>query len=122
MKKILIFIFFIFIFSFEVMADSNLKRENEILKNIRCIVCQGQSVADSNSEFAQTIKLLVKEKISDGSTKQEIYKFLIDRYGEWIIFDTQLNKKNFMLWFLPYLTLFLGGIIILRVIRKRVKK
>jgi cytochrome c-type biogenesis protein CcmH len=82
------------------------------------LVCQGQSIADSNSDFAQTIKLVVKDQIDEGNTKKEIYNFLISKYGEWIIFEPRLNKTNFLLWFLPYLTLVLGAFIILIMVRK----
>ena len=103
---------------FQTNSFENNKLEADILKNIRCLVCQGQSIADSNSDFAQTIKLVVKEKINEGGTKKEIYNFLISKYGEWIIFEPRLNKTNFLLWFLPYLTLILGGLIILILVKK----
>ena len=73
--KIVIYIIFIF-FAFSKYSFSNdLKLENKINKNLRCLICQGQSVADSNSEFAQTIKIVVNDKIQDGSSEKEIYSF-----------------------------------------------
>ena len=93
--------------------------QNIIHKNLRCLVCQGQSIADSNSDFAQTIKLVVKDLIKDGKTEREIYAFMADKYGEWIVFKPQVNKQNFILWFLPYLALVLGGIIIFFLFRRR---
>ena len=90
-----------------------------VYKNLRCLVCQGQSIADSNSDFAQTIKLVVKDLIKDGKTEDEIYSFMVEKYGEWIVFKPQLNKHNLMLWFLPYLALILGGIIILLMLKRR---
>ena len=93
--------------------------QNIIHKNLRCLVCQGQSISDSNSDFAQTIKLVVKDLIKDGKTEREIYAFMADKYGEWIVFKPQVNKHNFMLWFLPYLALVLGGIVILYLLKKR---
>ena len=93
--------------------------QNTIHKNLRCLVCQGQSIADSNSDFAQTIKLVVKDLIEDGKTEDEIYSFMADKYGDWIVFKPQLNKHNFILWFLPYLALILGGIIILFMFKRR---
>ena len=93
--------------------------QNTIHKNLRCLVCQGQSIADSNSDFAQTIKLVVKDLIKDGKTEDEIYSFMADKYGEWIVFKPQVNKRNFLLWFLPYLALILGGVIILLLFKKR---
>jgi cytochrome c-type biogenesis protein CcmH len=93
--------------------------QNTIHKNLRCLVCQGQSIADSNSDFAQTIKLVVKDLIKDGKTETEIYSFMADKYGEWIVFKPQINKQNLILWFLPYLALILGGVIILFLFKKR---
>jgi cytochrome c-type biogenesis protein CcmH len=93
--------------------------QNTIHKNLRCLVCQGQSIADSNSDFAQTIKLVVKDLIKDGKTEKEIYSFMADKYGEWIVFKPQVNKQNFILWFLPYLALVLGGIIIFFLFKRR---
>ncbi len=97
----------------------NKKLENEIYKNLRCLVCQGQSVADSNSDFAQTLKLVVKDKIKEGKSKKEIYDFLTKKYGEWIVYKPKFNRYNFLLWFLPYLTIVFGGIVIFILLKKR---
>ena len=83
------------------------------------MICQGQSVADSNSEFAQTIKLVVKDQINAGKSEKEIYLFLIEKYGEWIVYKPPLNKVNFFLWLLPYFTLAIGGVIIFLMLKKR---
>ena len=92
---------------------------NKILKNLRCLICQGQSVADSNSEFAQTIKIVVRDQIKDGKSEKEIYDFLIEKYGEWIVYKPPLNKVNFVLWIFPYLALISGGVIIFLFLKKR---
>lgn len=92
---------------------------NKIFKNIRCLICQGQSVADSNSEFAQTIKLVVRDKINEGKSEKEIYNFLVEKYGEWIVYKPPLNKTNFLLWILPYLVFLFGGFLIFLIIRKK---
>ena len=92
---------------------------NTIHKNLRCLVCQGQSIADSNSDFAQTIKLVINDLIQEGNSEEEIYSFMAEKYGEWIVFKPRLNKNNFMLWILPYFALLFGGIIIFLVIKKK---
>ena len=121
MKKIKLIIFFT-LFIFSCVSAQNIKvQQNEILKNIRCLVCQGQSVADSNSDFAQTMKLVVRDQIKDGKSEKEIYDFLIEKYGEWIVYKPPLNKVNFFLWFLPYLTLAIGGVIIFLMLKRRLK-
>ena len=90
----------------------------EIYKNLRCLVCQGQSVAESNSDFASTIKLVVQDQIKEGKTKEEIYDFLISKYGEWIVYKPTFTKNNFLLWVLPYLALAFGGFIVFLIVRK----
>ena len=92
---------------------------NKIFKNLRCLICQGQSVADSNSEFAQTIKLVVRDQINNGKSEKEIYNFLIEKYGEWIVYNPPLNKTNIVLWFFPYLAFLTGGLIIFLLFKKR---
>ena len=96
--KIKIIIFFIILNLNVVSAETFLVDSNKIFKNLRCLVCQGQSVGDSNSEFAQTIKLVVRDQIKDGKTEKEIYDFLIEKYGEWIVYKPPLNRANFLLW------------------------
>ena len=114
------FIYFYILLSLQSFSFAeNKKLENEIYKNLRCLVCQGQSVADSNSDFAQTLKLVVKDKIKEGKSKKEIYDFLTKKYGEWIVYKPKFNRYNFLLWFLPYLTIVFGGIVIFILLKKR---
>ena len=90
----------------------------EIYKNLRCLVCQGQSIADSNSDFAATIKLVVQDQVNEGKTKNEIYTFLISKYGEWIVYQPTFSKSNLLLWTIPYFIFIVGGLIIFMIIRK----
>ena len=115
LKKILIIYFLSF---FPLQSNEANQELIEIYKNLRCLICQGQSVADSNSDFATTLKLVVQDQVEEGKTKKEIYDFLISKYGEWIVYQPPLNKNNFLLWFLPYFILALGGLIIFIIIRK----
>tara|TARA_S200000501_G_C20740200_1_gene706975 strand:+ start:90 stop:455 length:366 start_codon:yes stop_codon:yes gene_type:complete len=87
---------------------------NKISKNIRCITCQGQSVYDSQSEFSESIKILIIKKIQEGKSEQDIYDYLVDRYGEWIIFEPKFNKNTFLLWVLPFLFFIIGGFLIFK--------
>ena len=109
----------IFIILFLVTSITDLKSDelndvlkNKILKNIRCLICQGQSVYDSESEFASSIKLIVDRKINEGLKEKQIYKFLREKYGDWVIFDPKLNKNTYVLWLLPLLLFLFGGAII----------
>ena len=90
----------------------------KVYKNLRCLVCQGQSIADSNSDFATTIKLVVQDQLNEGKTEDEIYKFLASKYGEWIVYQPTFNKNNFLLWALPYFVLAIGGMVIFFITRK----
>ena len=114
------FIFFIFYFLFLVPLNSNNNKTEllEIYKNLRCLVCQGQSIADSNSDFAATVKLVVQDQVNEGKTKDEIYTFLISKYGEWIVYRPTFSKSNLLLWTLPYFIFIVGGLIIFLIIRK----
>lgn len=113
--------FIIIIYSlFITFAHSNNSQTKllEVYKNLRCLVCQGQSIADSNSEFAKTLKLVVQDQINEGKTKEEIYKFLSSKYGEWIVYQPNFDKKNFLLWSIPYAVLIFGGFVIFLLVRK----
>ena len=108
----------IFIILFLATSFSELKSDeasdilkNKVLKNIRCLICQGQSVYDSESEFASSIKLIVDRKISEGMKEDSIYEFLREKYGDWIIYDPELNKNTYILWLLPLLLFLFGGAI-----------
>ena len=110
--KIFIIIFLVIGF-FELKSEEkNSELKNEILKNIRCLICQGQSVYDSESDFASSIKLIVDKKINKGLKEEEIYDFLREKYGDWVIYDPQLNKNTYILWLLPLLLFLFGGAII----------
>ena len=94
--------------------EKNDELKNKILKNIRCLICQGQSVYDSESDFALSIKFIVDKKINEGTSEIKIYEFLREKYGDWIIYDPKLNKNTFVLWILPLLLFLLGGAIMLK--------
>ena len=117
MKNRFLIIFFLIFFS-KLYASDRENLDTKIFKNLRCIVCQGQSIAESNSDFAQTIKLVVRDKISQGKNEREIYEFLVEKYGEWIIFEPLFKSHKLILWILPYLLFIIGGILIFFIIKK----
>ncbi len=108
----IIFLYFSLFPSFSNEKNSQL--ENKIFKNLRCIICQGQSIYDSQSDFAESMKLVVKQKLDSGMSEEEIYIFFKDQYGEWISYDPEFNTNTYFLWGLPVLIFLLGGAIILR--------
>ena len=94
-----------------VNSEENDKR-NEITKNLRCLICQGQSVYDSESEFANSLKIVVDKKLHEGLSEDQIYEYFKTKYGEWILYDPGLNKNTYILWLLPILIFLIGGAII----------
>jgi len=114
MKILRIFIIILLFTSFSQLKsdEKNNELKNKILKNVRCLICQGQSVYDSESDFASSIKLIVDRKINEGLKEELIYEFLKEKYGNWIIYDPKLNKNTYILWLLPLLLFLLGGAII----------
>ena len=92
-------------------AEENNKR-NEITKNLRCLICQGQSVFDSDSEFANSLKVVIDKKLEEGLSEDQIYEYFKTKYGEWILYDPGLNKNTYILWLLPLLIFLAGGAII----------
>ena len=123
MKK---FNLIIFLLSFSLIFSNNLKSESseqvdKISKNLRCLICQGQSIYDSQSDFAISIKLIIERKLNEGLNENEIYDFLKNQYGQWISYDPEFNKKTFILWILPILLFLIGGAIIVRkfIVQKR---
>ena len=110
--KIIIIIFLSTGFSQSKSEEKSDEMKSKILKNIRCLICQGQSVYDSESDFASSIKLVVDKKINEGSNEEQIYVFLRKKYGDWIIYDPELNKNTYILWLSPLLIFLFGGAII----------
>ena len=115
--KIILIIFLFISFPHLKADEKNDEMKSKILKNIRCLICQGQSIYDSESDFASSIKLIVNRKVNEGLKEERIYEFLREKYGDWIIYEPQLNKNTYILWLLPLLLFLLGGVIM----RKKLK-
>ena len=110
--KIFFFIFcFLYIFNITSHVQAN-QDVDKISKNLRCLICQGQSVYDSQSDFALSIKILIKNKLQEGDSEDEIYDYLKTLYGEWIVYDPEFNKKNLLLWVFPLILFIFGGLLI----------
>ena len=112
--KIIIITIFCFLSFSSHSNDLNSKLVNKISKNIRCLVCQGQSVYDSQSDFAISLKLVINRKIDEGYTEEQIYDYLENQYGEWILYDPKFNKNTVFLWLLPVFVFLLGGWLIFK--------
>ena len=112
MKILRLSLIFLFIFPFNNLKANNEDINIKITKNLRCLICQGQSVYDSDSEFAISIKTLVDKKLEEGFSENQIYDFFKEKYGDWILYDPELNKNTYILWLLPILIFLIGGAII----------
>ena len=110
--KILVLIIFYLISFFNLSHGANSEKVDQISKNLRCLICQGQSVYDSQSEFAISIKMLIKNQLQEGKSEEEIYDHLKRLYGEWIVYDPEFSKKNLILWLFPLILFIFGGLLI----------
>jgi len=104
--------------SYTVEPDEVLKNQKQelrarnISKNVRCMVCQNQSIDDSNAPLAKDLRILIRSKIKDGKNDEEIYKFLTDRYGDFILLKPPLKLSTLALWFFPFIFLIIGIFIV----------
>ena len=83
-------------------------RARNISRNIRCMICQNQSIDESNAPLAKDLRILIRNKIKEGNNDKEIYKFLTERYGDFILLKPPFNLNTLGLWFLPFIFLILG--------------
>ena len=116
MNKLIKFIFIFFLLNNLNLSNSfaDISKVDEITKNLRCLICQGQSIYDSNSDFALSVKTLVSEKLESGDTEKDIYSFLKSKYGDWIVYEPEFNKYTLALWILPLFLFIFGGLLIVR--------
>jgi len=122
MRKILIALFCLIHFfsnsSYAVEPDEILKnqeqetRAREISKNIRCMICQNQSIDESDAPLAKDLRILIRKKIIDGKNDKEIYKFLTDRYGDFILLKPPFKSNTLLLWLLPFIFFGVGVFLI----------
>ena len=119
---------FLIISQKNLLADTNNSNKNfiinktrEISQNIKCLVCQNQSIDESNSEIAKDLKVLIIDKLKDGVTDEEIYKFLRDRYGDIILLKPPLETNTILLWFLPFIILVFGSFFVIRFFKSNYK-
>ena len=116
-SKLFFFIFFVNTFAYSSEIDKD--KLITIYKNVRCLVCQGQSIYESNTDFSLSVKKVILDKVSAGESESEIYDFLKLKYGEWIILKPSFSFKNLILWAFPYIIFFIGGFSLFLYIRKR---
>lgn len=103
----------------EQMADPlDETRARDLAAELRCLVCQNQTVDDSDADFAITIRSIIRDQISAGKSDNDILDFLRQRYGDYILFNPPLNRMTFILWLTPFILL-IGGIILIIITRPK---
>ena len=116
----IIILSFIF-FTFKIYALENIdERVKNLTLELRCMTCQNQSIYDSDAEFSNDIKKIVKQKLQEGESEKDIKKFLVERYGEYILFRPLMNYNNIFLWSFPFILLIIGVFFVL--IKTKTKK
>ena len=121
LTKIIFSIFLIVscISSHLLKAENNINQDlAEMTKKLRCMTCQNQSIYDSETDFAMDIKKIIIKKLNEGQDQNEIFDFLVERYGEYILFEPRLNKKNIFLWIFPFFVFFISATFLLIYINK----
>ena len=108
-------------FTFKIFAIENIEeRVKKLTLELRCMTCQNQSIYDSDAEFSNDIKKIVKNKLQKGESERDIKKFLVERYGEYILFRPLMNYNNIFLWSFPFILLIIGLFFVL--IKTKTKK
>ena len=97
-------------------------RYTQLIENIRCPVCQGQSIGGSNSDLAKDLREKVREMILDGQTDPKIYSFMVERYGDFVVYKPPVNTKTYFLWFAPVLVLMISLLYLFRSTRENKEK
>ena len=114
---------FVLTLSCPLFAKENINHKfKKLTLELRCMTCQNQSVYESDSEFANDIKKLVKEKFKDGLDEKEIKYFLTERYGEYILFKPYFSLKNLLLWLFPFILAILSMLVFIRKLKKNQSK
>ena len=95
------------------------QRYEKINRELRCLVCQNQTIADSNATLAQDLRREVRDMIAAGQTDDQIRDFMIERYGDFVLYRPRMTAGNFLLWAAPVLLLVIGAFVLVRVVRRR---
>ena len=97
----------------EILQDQKQElRARNMSKNIRCMICQNQSIDESSASLAKDLRILIRNKIKEGNSNEEIYKFLTDRYGDFILLKPPIKLSTLALWFLPFVFFIVGVFVV----------
>ena len=113
---------FLILINFKSIAKASNFSEEQIIdisKNLRCLICQGQTIHESTSDFAESLKKYIKSELENGKTDEEIFTSLVEKYGQWIVYDPGISRNTLLLWSLPLLLFLIGGAIIAKKIYRK---
>jgi cytochrome c-type biogenesis protein CcmH len=105
--------------SFKFADDAAEQHFKDLISELRCLVCQNQSLADSDAELAHDLRAEVYEMVQDGKSDQEIIDFLVARYGDFVLYNPPLKPSTYLLWFGPFALMLLAGVLLLRAVRRQ---
>jgi len=126
--KIITSVLFAFLFvtqahaRFETHDFATAQMENDynvLVQELRCLVCQNQNLADSNAELAQDMRLRVYKMLSEGKSKDEIVDFMVQRYGDFVMYRPPVKSTTYILWFGPLLFFVIAGLVVFTIMRKQ---
>ena len=120
-NKLVLIIFNLLIFLFSTIALSDEAIDDKVKKitsNLRCMTCQNQTIYDSDTDFSKNIRQIVRQKLIDNQNEKEIIDFLVARYGEYIVFKPQFNRRNIFLWTFPFLIFALSFVFFIFCLKK----
>ena len=123
LKNKILIIFILTCLSFKSTAISSSFSEEQtvnITKNLRCLICQGQTIHESNSDFAESMKKYIKGELESRKSNDEVFSSLIEKYGQWIVYDPGISRNTLLLWALPLLLFLVGGVIIAKKIFRKI--
>ncbi|ELT47307.1 cytochrome c-type biogenesis protein [Brucella sp. ZJ1_1] len=104
----------------EVLSDPVLeKRARTISGELRCMVCQNESIDDSNAELARDLRILVRDRLKEGDSDEQVMDFIVDRYGEFVLLKPRLNARTILLWGFPVVILLIGAVALVFAFRGR---
>ena len=95
------------------------KRVTQVASELRCLVCQNQTIADSNADLAQDLRNSIREQLKGGASEQDVIHFMVARYGDFVLYRPPLKASTVLLWFGPFLLLLAGAFVLVRRLRQR---
>ena len=110
------------IFIFNIAYAENNQEYNKIIENLRCLVCQNQSLSESDSNLAKDLRLKVKTMLESGKSEDDIYKFMSDRYTDYVLYNPPVKKSTWFLWYSPFLILLISLFYLFLIFKKNKKK